>query len=255
MSRSRVSLVLILLLVVGALVFALAANSGDSPVEELEKQVLELSKRVQALETQVKAIRTSGAGGANQALENEAMQAFRQINTLVTSGKTEEAKTQLAAFNNKYRSTKVARQAQRMAQELSVVGKSSPSDWGIEKWYQGENDIVLDGNKPTLVVFWETWCPHCRREVPKLQAIYDNYKDQGLQVIGLTKVNKSATDETVNSFIAEQKLGYPVAKENGQTSQYFSVSGVPAAAVVKDGKVVWRGHPVRLTDDMLKGWL
>ena len=28
-----------------------------------------------------------------------------------------------------------------------------------------------------------------------------------------------------------------------------------AAAVVKDGKVVWRGHPGKLTDDMFKAWL
>jgi hypothetical protein len=38
-------------------------------------------------------------------------------------------------------------------------------------------------------------------------------------------------------------------------SDYFAVSGIPAAAVIKDGKVVWRGHPGRLTDDMINAWL
>ena len=37
-------------------------------------------------------------------------------------------------------------------------------------------------------------------------------------------------------------------------SQHFNVSGIPAAAVVKDGKIVWRGHPARLTDEMIQGW-
>ena len=91
--------------------------------------------------------------------------------------------------------------------------------------------------------------------MPKLQAYYDTYNEKGLQLLGLTKVNRSATDETVTSFISEGKIGYPIAKENGQMTSYFGVSGVPAAAVVQDGKVVWRGHPARLTDDMLKSWL
>jgi hypothetical protein len=38
-------------------------------------------------------------------------------------------------------------------------------------------------------------------------------------------------------------------------SRRFAVSGVPAAAVIKDGKIVWRGHPSRLNDAFFKKWL
>ena len=124
-----------------------------------------------------------------------------------------------------------------------------------EKWFQGENEVKLASDGTTLVVFWETWCPHCRREVPKLQAVYDKFKTKGLQVVGVTKITKSATEDGVASFITDNQVGYPVAKEDGSLSQHFAVSGIPAAAVVKDGKVVWRGHPATLSDDMLNGWL
>ena len=50
-------------------------------------------------------------------------------------------------------------------------------------------------------------------------------------------------------------MTYPTAKENGDLSKHFNVSGIPAAAVVKGGKVVWRGHPGRLNDSMIDGWL
>ena len=142
-----------------------------------------------------------------------------------------------------------------MVQELGVIGKDAPSDWGIEKWFQGESDIDLASDDTTLVVFWESWCPHCRREVPKMQQMYETYKPKGLQLVGLTKITKSSTEEIVESFITENKVSYPKAKENGQMSTYFGVRGIPAAAVVKDGKVVWRGHPANITEDMLKGWL
>ncbi len=74
-------------------------------------------------------------------------------------------------------------------------------------------------------------------------------------MVGLTKITRSATEEKVNEFIKENKLGYPTAKEGGDLSKAFNVSGIPAAAVVKGGKIVWRGHPGRLNDDMIKGWL
>jgi hypothetical protein len=34
-------------------------------------------------------------------------------------------------------------------------------------------------------------------------------------------------------------------------SNAYAVTGIPAAAVVKGGKVVWRGHPAQLTDEVL----
>ena len=46
-----------------------------------------------------------------------------------------------------------------------------------------------------------------------------------------------------------------MAKESGDASKAFGVSGIPAAAVVKDGKVVWRGHPGRLTEQMIESWI
>ena len=143
----------------------------------------------------------------------------------------------------------------RAAQEAAVVGKPAPSSWKITKWFQGEDQTKLDNTKTTLLVFWDVWCPHCRREVPKIENIHNKLKDKGLQVLGLTKVNRSATDEKIEAFIKDNNLTYPIAKEDGSLSQYFAVRGVPAAAVVKGDKVVWRGHPVRLTLKMLEDWL
>ena len=42
-----------------------------------------------------------------------------------------------------------------------------------------------------------------------------------------------------------------MAKEGGDVSKEFAVSGIPAAAIVKDGEIVWRGHPGRLDDDLI----
>ena len=62
-------------------------------------------------------------------------------------------------------------------------------------------------------------------------------------------MTKSATDEKVEEFIKESKAKFPILKEkDGSLSKAYAVSGIPAAALVKDGKVIWRGHPARLDD-------
>lgn len=253
MHRSYLSLGLVLILALG---LSTACSASSASGEDLEQQVQALTKRVESLERELAVLKTAGAQAQpNAQLEQEATAAFSQINRLVASGNVDEAKTQLGEFQKKYASTRVGRSAGRLVQELSVIGKESPKDWGIEKWFQGEKQVDLSGKGTTLVVFWETWCPHCQREVPKIEALYETYHPKGLQVVGLTKITKSATEETVASFITDKKLSYAVAKENGQMSAYFGVSGIPAAAVVKNGHIVWRGHPATLTEEMLKAWL
>ncbi len=262
MSRSR--LVITSLLVVSALGMGLVFAQSDDPNTQILEKLTALEKQIAGLEKSLdsrlgkmeKAIARGGAAGAgNAARETEAQAALGKINGLVSAGKFPEAKTSMTEFMKKYSGTKVAQSASRLNRELAVIGKDAPADWGIDEWYQGENDIDLAGDKTTLVVFWEIWCPHCKREVPKLQQLYTDLKGDGLQIVGLTKLTRSATEESVKSFIAEKEVSYPVAKENGTTSAWFGVSGIPAAAVVKDGKIIWRGHPARLSETMLKGWL
>jgi len=243
MSRTRIilaSFVAVALTVVGC---------APSSVSD---EVATLSDRVETLEQQ---IQTLEAAGGNTRLETEAQTAFTQLSQLVASNKIDEAKTKIASYGTKYAATKAGKSIQTLGRELAVIGKDRPPEWGIEKWFQGEDAVDLDGDGTMVVVFWESWCPHCRREVPKLQQMYDKYKGDGLQLLGLTRINRSATEESVKDIITQNNVSYPMAKEDGSVATYFAVGGIPAAAVVKDQKVVWRGHPARITEAMLQNWL
>jgi len=244
MSRNRMILASVL-----ALGLAVA---GCAPAS-VEEEIAALNERVDTLEKQIRLV--EAGGGPSAQLEQEAQVAYTNLNQLVASGKIDDAKAQIKQIGTKYAGTKLGKRFQNMAAELAVVGKDRPSDWGIEKWFQGEEAVDLTGDGTMVIVFWETWCPHCRREVPKLQQMYDKFKGDGLQVIGLTRINRSATEDAVKDIIAQNNVNYPIAKEDGSVAQYFGVSGIPAAAVVKGGKVVWRGHPARITEGMLQDWL
>ncbi len=232
----------------------LQTQDASKAVEGLKKQFAALERRVAQLE------RKSRQQGKPQvakpqvdsATEGAAKAAFAKIRSQVAQLQTDQAKAGLKDFFTKYTQTKTVRQARSLESELSVVGLDAPAQYEIAKWFQGQDEVQLGSGKATVLVFWEIWCPHCRREVPKVQALYNRFKDKGLQIVGLTKLNRNKTEAELEAFIKDKAITYPIAKETGTLSRAFKVRGVPAAAIVKDGKIVWRGHPAYLNDALLK---
>jgi len=229
---------------------AALAEEAMARTEALETRIAQLEQRLDDQETTAKANLPPTAAD-----ETRATELYDEVVAAMTEGDTTTARRQLDTLESNYSRTRSGKRAERLRKELDVYGLSTPLDWGIERWYQGSENINLHSGDATLVVFWESWCPHCRRELPELDQTWDTYRGQGLQVIGLTKVTRSSTDSSVQEFIDEQGIGFPIAKEDGSMTKYFAVTGIPAAAVLRNGKVVWRGHPGRITDEMIRGWL
>lgn len=63
--------------------------------------------------------------------------------------------------------------------------------------------------KVIFVNFWATWCPPCRAEIPGFVEVYEEYKDQGMQIIGIS-VDQWSEDK-VRDFVKKYEITYPVA--------------------------------------------
>ena len=222
-------------------------NGSAEKIEALEKRITELETKVAGKTMQ--APPGAQAADPNEQAAAEILKAVQQHSQALEYDK---AKAKLAELKEKFPQSRAARAATRFEMELDVIGKEV-SALNVSTWHKGADTDVTSGTN--LLVFWEVWCPHCKREVPKLSATAEKYGDKGLKVVGLTKQTRNITDDQVTEFIDQNEVAYPVGKEDGSVSAYYNVRGVPAAAVVKDGKIVWRGHPGRLTDEMLEGWL
>ncbi len=236
----------------------LAGCATEDQVKKLEERIVTMEKKVEELEKRPASARSAAqapAAPANPELEAAAEAAVKEIQELSKAGKVDETRAKIAEFNTKYGASTTAQRARKVLGELEVVGKPAPEALAVDKWFQGEGKVNIKSDKPTIFVFWEVWCPHCKRELPEMEAGMWKTFGKDVQIVALTRLTKDKTEAEVQKFIDENKLTFPIAKENGDLAKYFAVSGIPAAAVVKDGKVVWRGHPNGLTDDVIKGWL
>lgn len=214
----------------------------------------QLAMALASSEAELAECETAAAQAFNQptaAQEIEASAMLVQANEALEKGEAMTAKAMFAVILSEYGQTQAARGAMRQARELEVLGMEAVDLDDVE-WWQGEYDPQAH---TTLMVFWEEWCPHCRREMPKTNLQWARYRDQGLQVVGLTRLSKSSTEESAKALLTDQDIGFAVGKESGRVSEAYAVSGIPAAVVLQGGQVIWRGHPAKISDAAIEAWL
>jgi cytochrome c biogenesis protein CcmG/thiol:disulfide interchange protein DsbE len=92
--------------------------------------------------------------------------------------------------------------------------------------------------KLVFVNFWATWCPPCRAEIPGFIKMYDKYKDQGLEIIGIS-TDRDGKD-VVKKFIQKNGVNYPIVMyEMDVIEAYGGITGIPTTFIVNQkGEIV-----------------
>lgn len=91
-----------------------------------------------------------------------------------------------------------------------------------------------------IIAFWATWCPPCRAEIPGFIQLQKDYKDRGLQIIGISMDDDSAAN--IASFAAKSGINYPVLLGSPDVIKAFGgVEVLPTTFLVdRDGRVAKR---------------
>jgi peroxiredoxin len=96
--------------------------------------------------------------------------------------------------------------------------------------------------KVVLLNFWATWCPPCRVEMPGFQKIYDQRRDRGFTILGVS--TDAVGSARVASFLGERGITYPVAMATGEMVGAFgNVTTLPTSFLIdRQGRI---RHQVR----------
>ncbi len=95
----------------------------------------------------------------------------------------------------------------------------------------------LKGKKPVYLVFWTTWCPYCKVELPQIEELYKKYGDR-VEFIGVSLGIKNE----INKFVREKKLSFPVVYDEGnRIAGAFGAQIQTNLLIDKQGVIVYKG--------------
>ena len=76
--------------------------------------------------------------------------------------------------------------------------------------------------KPTIILFWATWCPYCKALMPHLQSIIDEYPGQ-VQVLALNFKD----DDDPALYLEERGYDFRLILHSEEVAQSWGVKGTP----------------------------
>jgi thiol-disulfide isomerase/thioredoxin len=120
----------------------------------------------------------------------------------------------------------------------SVVG--TEAELVLKDLFSLEQRLSAYRGRVVVLNFWATYCIPCRKEMPALTAIQNQYAALGVQVIGASADDLSALPK-VRQFIKETKLNFPVwlGASAADMVRFGLSSALPGTLVIgRDGKII-----------------
>ena len=107
----------------------------------------------------------------------------------------------------------------------------------------GENqnsDLSQYKGKVLYVDFWASWCGPCAKSFPFLNEMHQQFKDQGLQIVG---VNLDENTDDAKAFLAKYPASFTVmADVSKQCAKDFAVKAMPSSYIIDRKGIVHHVH-------------
>ncbi len=127
----------------------------------------------------------------------------------------------------------------------------APTPIAIQQGLQGLHGTTLSGenrtieaDRPTLLVFWQSWCGSCVEEAPEVERLHRRFGDR-LQVLGVVSGPEGSVDEGhLQNTILRLGLSYPQIRDRDlRLTRLFEVKGTPDIVLLSgDQRVLYRAH-------------
>lgn len=90
--------------------------------------------------------------------------------------------------------------------------------------------------KPILLNLWASWCGPCRLEMPAMEVVYQDYKDEGFIILALNVTSQDSVSAARN-FVLELGLTFPILLDyTGSVSQLYQLRAFPTSFFIdRDG--------------------
>lgn len=120
--------------------------------------------------------------------------------------------------------------------EVLQVGDKAP-DFTLTDLNGQRQQLSEYRGQGVFVNFWGTWCKPCEKEFPLMEKQYQNYKDQGVQILA---VNIAQSDYEVKQYAEQKNLTFPIViDKNKSVMEAYNIRPLPTTMLINpDGDIV-----------------
>lgn len=117
----------------------------------------------------------------------------------------------------------------------NFVGRRAP-DWTLPAPDGKPVSLAQFAGHPIVLDFWATWCGPCQVELPWWKQLQEEYRAQGLVIIG---VSEDASVKDVQGYLKTHAMNYPVVVDLGHLeASYGDPLGLPTTLFIRrDGTI------------------
>ena len=122
--------------------------------------------------------------------------------------------------------------------EVNVIG--TQAELALKDLFGVEQRLSAYRGRIVVLNFWATYCVPCKKEMPDLAAVQNQYAALGVQVVGAA-ADAAEDKQKVMQFIKDTKLNFPVwLGASAEDMQRFGLgSALPGTVIIgRDGKIV-----------------
>ena len=141
------------------------------------------------------------------------------------------------------------------AEKTSIFGNNSSQapDFTVKDLKGREISLSNYSGKVVFLNFWATWCGPCKAEIPDLIQAYKQYKDKGMEIIGISVDRISP--KSVLKFAEKYKINYPVVMSTDKIQKDYDPGPyIPTTIIIdQEGKIRHR-HIGYMNKETLKSY-
>jgi peroxiredoxin len=129
------------------------------------------------------------------------------------------------------------------------VGDPAP-DFTLQN-LEGEPVSLSDyRGQGVMINFWATNCPPCREEMPAIERQYQQFKDQGIQILA---VNIAESNLVASRFADRYGLSFPILLDKDRSvTQRYGVIPIPTSFFIDKNGIVVAKVQSMMTDEMIR---
>ena len=128
--------------------------------------------------------------------------------------------------------------------QATVASMGNAPQISAETLAHGTFDLAELAGKPVVVNFWFPSCPPCRAEMPDLQEAYTEFKDRGVQFVGVQQLGIDSREDAI-TFLEEVGVEYPnIPDENAVIQLEYRILSYPTTVFLDSNHDIvkkWNG--------------